>query len=345
MNVKVYNKTMRNVFHAKGYKGKNIIFAVIDSGVNPVGWLNGRVQYSPLYPAKDTHGHGTFVAGQLLEWCPEATILSYNVLPDGTGKVSDTNAALADVLKRVKADTSHQYIVNMSLGGGGSAINPVFVQQGKFISQLVDENVPVCVAAGNDGREAKLDMWPSCFHDPICVAALNDNGAKAQFSVWHSEMDVSDEGVSIKGLSTTGSTVFMSGTSMSTPNVAGKIGLIMSQYYTQHGEWPSEPAVYEALKNNCIDLNKKGYDPYTGYGFVYMDATTEIQATYGICAKTTGNVRLRKGASVATVSLATVPKGTPVIVCPYNNSWYQCTAFIDGRCVVGYMSTKYVKEV
>lgn len=202
------------------------------------------------------------MAGQLIEWCPEAAVLSYNVLPNGTGKVSDTNAALADILKRVKADTSHQYIVNMSLGGGGSAVSPSIVQQGKLISQLVDENVPVCVSAGNDGKEAKLDVWPSCFHDPVCVAAINDNGAKANFSTWHNEMDVADAGVSIKGLSYTGASgVYMSGTSMSAPNVAGKIGLIMSKYYTDNGDWPSESAVYDTLKNNCIDLHKRAMTP------------------------------------------------------------------------------------
>lgn len=346
VNAKVYNQTMRNAFHAKGYKGKHIIFAIIDSGVNPVGWLKGKVRYSSLFPATDTNGHGTFVAGQLIEWCPEAAVLSYNVLPNGTGKVSDTNAALADILKRVKADTSHQYIVNMSLGGGGSAVSPSIVQQGKLISQLVDENVPVCVSAGNDGKEAKLDVWPSCFHDPVCVAAINDNGAKANFSTWHNEIDVADAGVSIKGLSYTGASgVYMSGTSMSAPNVAGKIGLIMSKYYTDNGDWPSEPAVYDTLKNNCIDLHKKGYDPYTGYGFVYMDGSVGVQATYGICAKTTGNVRLRQGASTLTASLAVVPKGTPIIICAHNAGWHKCTAFIGGKCVVGYISTKYVKEV
>lgn len=66
---------------------------------------------------------------------------------------------------------------------------------------------------------------------------------------------------------------------------------------------------------------------------------------YGICAKTTGNVRLRQGASTLTASLAVVPKGTPIIICAHNASWHKCTAFIGGKCVVGYMSTKYVKEV
>ena len=42
MSIKELNAQMRKTYHDAGYTGKNVVFAVIDTGTNPVGPLRGK---------------------------------------------------------------------------------------------------------------------------------------------------------------------------------------------------------------------------------------------------------------------------------------------------------------
>ena len=257
---------MRSSFHDNKYTGSGIIFAVLDTGVNNVGRLRGKVYYASSHSSRDTHGHGTFVSGQLIEWCPDARILSYCVLPGGVGTIWKSVTALADVYRRAAKDKQHQYIVNMSLCAKADKCKFDVVAMKMWIHKLVAINVPVVVAAGNDGGEV-LNAYPSCFEDPICVSALDESGNRAEFSTWHNEVDFGEYGVNVEGLAISGGTCYKSGTSMACPNVAGKIGLLASKYAKQKGTRPTEAHLYAELKESAVDLFGVGYDPFAGFGF------------------------------------------------------------------------------
>lgn len=269
-NVKTANTSMRKEFHDKGYKGKDIIFAVFDSGVNPVSRLKNKVTAAMPNADTDKNGHGTFVAGQLIEWCPDAEILSYNILGKGDCTPDEMNAAVASFLKTAKDDRSHQYIVNMSLSGRYDPNMEQIREFKKMLEELVDMNIPVVVAAGNDGEQV-LNLFPSCFECPICVSSVNEKCKKSSFSTWHNEVDFAEHGEKVSGLGLSGGTTLKSGTSMACPNVAGKLGLLMSMYYTQNGTWMSEPEAYEKLKWLAHDFGNTGRDPYYGWGFVELE--------------------------------------------------------------------------
>lgn len=280
MNIKQLNIDMRAAYHAAGHTGRGIIFAVFDTGVKPMSYLTGRVLPGTQDGLKDTEGHGTFVAGQLLEWCPEAQILSFRVLPNGRGPTEPIVEWLEKLLPIVLADPEHQYIVNMSLSGDNNPNSSLVARYQAAIDALVAANVPIFVAAGNDGLEA-LNKYPSCFQSPITVSAVDENCKKADFNTWHNEMDFAAYGVNVRGLSIhTGSGyTTKSGTSMACPNNAGAAGLIMDAYYERTGKRMTEPQLYEQLKLRAIDLGDGGRDPYFGWGVVDIKTPAALPRT------------------------------------------------------------------
>lgn len=254
MNIKALNAQMRKDYHAAGYTGKNIIFAVLDTGVEPVGRLRGKViQRMGNEPRTD---HGTFTASIINEYCPDAEIWSYRC--DYPVNIIE---ALHDVVERAKA-TDKRVIVNISLETDNANIKDA-------VDACVAAGIPLVCAAGNDGHEA-LYKYPTCFESPITVAALQADGKRAYFSTWHDEVDFADFGRWVEGLDMDGNTVTKSGTSFASPQVAGKIGLLLSAHPTM-----TEPEVYEALKGMAVDLDSKGRDPLTGYGFVQLSEPTQ----------------------------------------------------------------------
>ena len=281
MNVKSKNQEIIKQFNMAGYTGKNVVFALIDTGVTPVGYIKNKVIAGDIHGLEDYYGHGTFIASQLIQACPEATILSWNAGQErGSLAISMEKviAALMDVKRYVKANPKYQYIVNLSLSGG---LNETMKEElDKAIHELVESNVPVFCSAGNDGQEV-LNKYPSCLQGPICVSALNEDGTKAPYSTWHNEVDFAEWGTNCTGLSPMGMSTTMSGTSMSCPNAAAKAGLICCAFAKSTGRWPTEPELYSALKACAVDLGEAGKDPYFGYGFLQPDSNDPFEQTEG----------------------------------------------------------------
>lgn len=111
-------------------------------------------------------------------------------------------------------------IANLSLGGSASSTIDNAVQQ------LIDNNIAVSVAAGNSDND-------SCFFSPsrlasvLTVGASDSNDFRAVFSNYGSCVDLSAPGVNIVSTYIGSNTAIhqLSGTSMSSPHVAGVIGL------------------------------------------------------------------------------------------------------------------------
>jgi serine protease AprX len=149
----------------RGYTGRGVGVAVLDSGVSPHSALRNRVVAAfnftahPDNTAIDRYGHGTHVAGTIAGegetypgMAPGAHIVSLRVLEaDGSGETSSVIDAINWAIEH-KAEYALQ-VINLSLG------HPVFESSlddplCQAVQRAVDAGYVVVAAAGNMGKAA-----------------------------------------------------------------------------------------------------------------------------------------------------------------------------------------------
>jgi serine protease len=217
--------------------GQGVHVYVIDTGLNPNhAEFTGRVGTSrnfvrPLLfgnadPADwdDCNGHGTHVSstsvGTVWGVAKKATIHAVRVLDcQGSGAGADILAGINWVI----ANHQSPAVANLSLGtlGGRST------DQETAVRNLVNANVAVAVAAGNDNANA-CNTSPAAEPAVLTIGATSSNDARASFSNFGTCVDFFAPGDGITAANyanNTGSTS-MSGTSMASPHVAGALALV-----------------------------------------------------------------------------------------------------------------------
>lgn len=192
----------------------------------------------------DIYGHGTHVAGIVAALtnnskgvagvCPNCLLLNGKVLNDsGSGAYSWIANGIT------WATINDAKVINMSLGGSS---------QSRTLENAVNyawkNGVVVVAAAGNSNNPSKT--YPAAYTNAIAVAATDNQDKRAYFSSYGAKwVDVAAPGVYVfstwKGTTSnanpqpecdiTGCYKYASGTSMSTPIVAGVVGLIWSTSY------------------------------------------------------------------------------------------------------------------
>ncbi len=227
---------------------------IIDTGIAPHGDLNivGHVNYAGG-KNEDCHGHGTHVAGTVgakddanfvVGVAPGVALYGVKVLNcQGSG----TNAGVISGMDFVASHSAANKVANMSLGGGFSqAVNDA-------AANMVNNNVAVAVAAGNDGANASTKS-PASEPSVLTVAAHDSNNVNASWSNYGTLVDLSAPGVSILSTSRTGGTTTMSGTSMASPHVAGALAL-----YLANNPSASGTQAMTAVKNNTSGTSSRGF--------------------------------------------------------------------------------------
>jgi serine protease len=281
-------------------EGRDVVVAVIDTGVTQVGDLAGT-KFVPGFNfvgnnanAEDDHGHGTHVAGTIAQSTNNkigvagvaygAAIMPIKVLSaSGSGSM----AAIAQGI-RWAADHGAN-VINMSLGGPfpvGTIASAVKYARGK--------GVVVVAAAGNDGRGRV--GYPAKYPGVIAVAATQFDETTTFYSNWGPEVDIAAPGGNVRvdqngdgkpdgvlqhtitprNASKTDYLWFM-GTSMATPHVAGVAALIV-------GAGVRKPeAVEEILLDTARKPKGRTGDAATGgriddhYGAGLVDAGAALE--------------------------------------------------------------------
>lgn len=218
------------------------VLYIIDTGVNvhPDLSVVSSINFAGG-PDNDCNGHGTHVAGTaaardnngfVVGVAPGAPIVAVKVLDcNGSGQASN-------VLKGVDwvgaSAAKPNAVANMSLGGTANTALDTAVRN------AAREGVLFAIAAGNSSANA-CNSSPSRVGGVnnttnlgvLVVAATDAQDREASFSNSGNCVDIWAPGVEVQSTSSTGGTTFMSGTSMSSPHVAGaaalKIGLSLSR--------------------------------------------------------------------------------------------------------------------
>ncbi len=253
----------------------NVIVAIVDSGVDvnhPA--FKGRIvgawnAVTGTTDVSDVVGHGTHVAGIAAgAWgvnanaagvASNAKIMPIKATnnPRGAFKTSDIAKGI-----RYAADNGAK-VINLSLGG------PLWMPSLQDAIQYAEsKGVVVIAASGNNGKNKV--SYPARFEEAVSVGSSKE-GKRSRFSNGGDRLDVSAPGEQILSAVPGGQYGAKSGTSMSSPYVAGAAALVIAQ----HPDW-TPAQVKEHLKRAVNDLGAPGWDVDFGYGEVNL-----FKAAYG----------------------------------------------------------------
>jgi len=232
----------------------------------------------------DDHGHGTIVAGIAaaetnngegiagVAW--NCKILPIKIV-DNTGW-SDVSTEIDGINWAILNGAD---VINLSLGGPG-----VSQSEQDAIRAAYNNGVVVVAAAGNDGVAT---YYPAAYPECMAVAATNSSDERVTFlntatdplpweSNYGSEIDVAAPGDWVLSLYPTSLTTppflpytWASGTSLSTPHVAGLAALIRSIKPELSAE-----DIMDVIRYTADDVNSTNYagrDDFIGYGRINME--------------------------------------------------------------------------
>lgn len=264
------------------YTGKDIIVAVLDTGVDGTHpELSGKLVdgYSTIDDKviykdenSDFDGHGTHVSGIIASKennqgitgvAPNAKIMPIKVLSSNGG----SDLSVANGIRYAVENGAD--IINLSLGGE----RKLFEKSNNITCEAIKvanrNNIPVVVASGNQGSYNNPLNLPAGCKGAISVAALNKELKKSYFSSYDSTIFISAPGVDILSTiphSNYNNFAHMSGTSMAAPFISGSLALLLEKYPNiSYGE------VIFKLKNSTLDIDIPGKDPNTGYGIIDLN--------------------------------------------------------------------------
>jgi subtilisin family serine protease len=256
------------IFNDNGCNGSGVLVYIVDTGIrathneftnpNRVNTARGFTAINDGRGTTDCNGHGSHVsstaAGKTFGMASAATLIPVRVLDcAGSGSNSGVIAGVDHV--RNNCGSGERCVANMSLGGGASAALD------SAVTSAVNAGIPFAVAAGNSNVDAS-NSSPARAPAAITVGCASDTGypgtdgslsvTRCTFSNFGTIVDIWASGLSVLGADDASNTATqtISGTSMSTPHVAGAIAQLLGCSSTE-----PTPAQVEAILDDKAASN------------------------------------------------------------------------------------------
>jgi hypothetical protein len=156
-------------------------------------------------------------------------------------------------------------VINMSFGGYGT-----FSSLAVAVNEAVSAGKVVVASSGNEGESwnARVGQYsyPASYDHVISVGAINKDNTRSSFSQYNDRVDLSAPGQSVLTTAKSGGYEYASGTSFSSPIVAGACAVLMAADSSLDAR-----AVETTLKSTALDLGTSGSDVYYGSGLVQLN--------------------------------------------------------------------------
>lgn len=263
----------------QGITGKGVVVAVIDTGCelsHPdlseqiIGGYNFTKEYGgDISIFQDKNGHGSHTAGiiaastsgygkgGIIGVAPSAKLLILKALNEnGGGTIKDLIEAIHYAIDWRGPSQEKVRVISLSLG----TKNPTKLLH-EAVQRAVANDIPVVVAAGNDGDGNQFTneyRYPGAFEEVIEIGAVDEKDEIAHFSNTNEYVDLYAPGVDIHSTYLNREFAVLSGTSMAAPHVAGAIALLIEEYEEKFGRNVSEKEIYDILMSHTRVITQNG---------------------------------------------------------------------------------------
>jgi len=204
-------------------------------------------------------GHGTHIAGAILQVAPNAGILPVKVLnSDGVGNAFTVTSGIYFAVEQ-GADA-----INLSLG---STYDSFAIRDA--VDFAVSQDVIVVAAVGNGDRLVPVE-FPAAIETSISVASTTVDADKTSYSNFHPTVEISAPGSNLASAFPGGLYVTASGSSMSTSLVTGNAALILER---QPEATPEDVIELLQATSGTLNLSDPAHEGMLGTGEIDIDAS------------------------------------------------------------------------